>query len=243
MYHNFIFLPLYNGFVGILNLFPWMDIGLAMIIFTIVVKIILFPIAKKSLLTQVKMKEVEPEAQKIREMYKNDKQAQAMKIMQLYKEKKFSPFSSVILLIIQLPILFALIQIFYKVIPTVNADFLYSFLYAPHIKTMFIGLVDLTNKSIILSLLTAIAQYFQLKYSPSMRNVANQNSNSNPQAMAMQSMNSSMKYFLPAFAFISTYWIIPAQFPAAASAIALYWMTSTLFTFVQELYIRKKHIK
>ena len=97
MYHNIIFLPIYNAFVGLLNLFPWMDIGLAMVVFTVIVKVILFPIAKKSLLTQVKMKEVEPEAQKIREMYKNDKQVQAMKIMQLYKEKNFSPFSSVLL--------------------------------------------------------------------------------------------------------------------------------------------------
>ncbi len=241
MYHNIIFLPIYNAFVGLLNLFPWMDIGLAMVVFTVIVKVILFPIAKKSLLTQVKMKEVEPEAQKIREMYKNDKQVQAMKIMQLYKEKNFSPFSSVLLLIIQLPILFALISVFYKVIPEVKPELLYSFVSVPHIKTLFIGLIDLTNKSLILSLMTAIAQYFQLKYSPSLKNAPS--STNNPQMAAMQSMNSSMKYFLPVFAFISTYWIIPAQFPAAASAIALYWMASTLFTLVQELYIRKKHIK
>jgi membrane protein insertase Oxa1/YidC/SpoIIIJ len=50
-----------------------------------------------------------------------------------------------------------------------------------------------------------------------------------------------MKYFLPILAFASTYWIIPAQFPQAASIIAIYWTVSTLFTLGQELYIRKKH--
>jgi len=56
-------------------------------------------------------------------------------------------------------------------------------------------------------------------------------------------MNTQMKYFVPIIAFISIYWIIPARFPQAASIIAVYWMTSSLCTFLQELYIRKKHLK
>jgi YidC/Oxa1 family membrane protein insertase len=102
MYNQFIFLPLYNGLVGIMNLLPGIDVGVAVIIFTCVVRLILFPLSKKALITQVRMKNVEPEANRIRAQYANNKQEQALKIMELYREKKIKPFTSVLLLIIQL---------------------------------------------------------------------------------------------------------------------------------------------
>ena len=58
MYHEIIFRPLYNGLVGIMDLIPWIDVGIAVVIFTVIVKLILFPLSKASLLTQVKMKEI-----------------------------------------------------------------------------------------------------------------------------------------------------------------------------------------
>ena len=247
MYHEYIFRPLYNGLVGIMDLIPWIDVGVAVVIFTVVVKLILFPLSKASLLTQVRMKEVEPEANKIKAQYASDKQTQALKIMELYKEKKIKPFSGILLLFIQLPILLALISVFYKVIPAVQVDLLYSFISPPVIKTTFLGFIDLTHKSLILSLLTGIIQYFQLHFSPATRQAAQSNKNV-PQGtdFASQlsgSMNKQMKFMLPLLAFASTYWLIPASFPQAASIIAIYWATSTLFTLGQELYIRKKHLK
>ena len=95
MYNQLIFLPLYNGLVGIMDLIPGVDVGIAVIIFTIIIRLLLFPLSKSSLLTQVKMKEVEPEAAKIRSEYSSNRQLQAQKIMELYKEKKVKPFSSV----------------------------------------------------------------------------------------------------------------------------------------------------
>ena len=56
-------------------------------------------------------------------------------------------------------------------------------------------------------------------------------------------MTKQMKYLVPILAFVSTYWIIPARFPQAASIIAIYWAVSALFTLFQELYIRKRHLK
>ena len=247
MYHEYIFRPLYNGLVGIMDALPWIDIGLAVVIFTIIVKLALFPLSKASLLTQVRMKAIEPEANKIKAEFASDKQTQALKIMQLYKEKNIKPFSGVLLLFIQLPILLALISVFYKVIPTVQADLLYSFISVPLVKTHFLGLIDLTQKSLILSLLTAIIQFVQLHYSPASRQLTAKNKDGAPQGtdFASQlsgSMGKQMKFMLPLLAFASTYWIIPSRFPQAASIIAIYWATSTLFTLFQELYIRKKHL-
>ncbi len=248
MYHTIIFLPLYNGLIAIINVFPWADVGVAVIIFTAIVKLVLFPLSKSSLLTQVKMKEVEPEANAIRSQYASDKQAQTLKVMELYKTKGIKPFSGVLLLIIQLPILLALISVFYKIVPSIHPEFLYSFISMPDIsaKTHFLGLIDLAQKSFILALITAVAQYFQLHFSIATRQspgtVVADTSTVGSMAMTANSMTKNMKFFLPILAFASTYWLIPAQFPQAASIIAIYWTVSTLFTLGQELYIRKKYL-
>lgn len=241
MYNEFIFRPLYNGLIGIMDLVPWIDVGIAVIIFTVIVKLILYPLSKSSLLTQAKMKEIEPEAAKIRAQYGSDKQAQALKIMELYKTKGVKPFSGILLVFIQLPILFAIISVFYKIIPEIRPEYLYSFISVPVVKTHFLGLIDLTQKSLILSLLTGVIQYFQLKYSLAARPATSVDTNDTASQIS-NSMNKQMKYLLPILAFASTYWLIPAQFPQAAAIIAIYWSTSTLFTLAQELYIRKKHI-
>ncbi|MEK7609904.1 MAG: YidC/Oxa1 family membrane protein insertase [Patescibacteria group bacterium] len=249
MYHEYIFRPLYNGLVGIMDIIPWVDVGVAVVIFTIIVKLILFPLSKASLLTQVRMKEIEPEANKIKAQYASNKQTQALKIMELYKEKRIKPFSGVLLLFIQLPILFALISVFYKIIPTIDVAQLYSFIAVPNNPSFhFLGLIDLSQKSFILSLATAVIQFLQMHFSPAMRQqkLASNQPQTNPADFASQlsgSMTKQMMYLLPILAFASTYWIIPATFPQAASIIAIYWSVSTLFTLVQELYIRKRHLK
>ncbi len=241
MYTTFIFKPLYNGLVGILDIIPWIDVGIAVILFTVIVKLILFPLSKSSLLTQVRMKQIEPEANKIKAEYANDRQTQTLKVMQLYKEKGIKPFAGILLLLIQLPILLALISVFYKIIPAIHPELLYSFVSVPDIsnKIYFLGLIDLTNKSIILALITGVAQFVQLHFSISARQTQVPGG---PGMDMAASMTKQMKYILPILAFASTYWLIPAQFPQAASIIAIYWTVSALFTLGQELYIRKKYV-
>lgn len=245
MYNEFIFRPLYNGLVGIMDILPWADVGVAIIVFTIVVKVLLFPLSKSALLTQVRMKEIEPETNKIKAQYKDDRQAQALKIMELYKSRGIRPFSGILLLFIQLPILFALISVFYKIIPEIQTDLLYSFISVPVLKTSFLGLIDLTQPSLILALATGVIQYLQLKYSLAAIQAAQTSpeAEQNPSVRMMNSMHKQMQYIVPLLAFVSIYWIIPAQFPQAASIIAVYWATSSLMTFLQELVIRKKYVK
>ena len=250
MYHTFIFVPLYNGLVGLMDLLPWIDVGIAVILFTIIVRLIIFPLSKNALLTQVRMKEVEPEANKIKAEYANDRQKQGLKVMELYKSRNIKPFSGVLLLIIQLPILLALISVFYKIIPTIDPTLLYSFVHVPDPKPFLLGL-NLAKPNIILSLITGVIQYFQMHYSlasQQYRASVAKNGGKAPggtdfASNMSNSMNSQMKYLLPFIAFASTYWIIPARFPQAASIIAIYWSVSSLFTLGQELYIRKKHLK
>jgi YidC/Oxa1 family membrane protein insertase len=247
MYNTLIFKPLYNGLVGLMDLLPWIDVGIAVIIFTIIVKLALFHLSKSSLLTQIKMKEIEPEANQIKHQYATDKQAQALKIMELYKSKGIKPFAGILLLFIQLPILLALLSVFYKIIPNIHPEFLYSFIGVPIVKTEFIGLIDLTKPSLILAILVGIAQFIQLHFSLASKQYkpanAPANASGTPPLDFAASMNKQMKFMMPLLAFASVYWIIPAKFPQAASIIALYWIVSALFTLGQELVIRKKYEK
>jgi len=88
--------PLYNALVFLTSIIPWHDVGFAVIILTVVVKIILFPLSKKSITGQIKLKKLEPELKKIKETFK-DKGEQAKRTMALYKENKINPFSGLYL--------------------------------------------------------------------------------------------------------------------------------------------------
>jgi YidC/Oxa1 family membrane protein insertase len=231
-----------------MDLIPGIDVGLAVIIFTVIIRLILFPLSKSSVLTQVRMKEVEPEANNIRAEYATDKQTQALKIMELYKQKKVKPFSGVLLLIIQLPILLALISVFYAIIPAIHPEYLYSFVHLPILIPTLLGL-DLTSKSLVLAIITAIIQFLQMHFSIASKQAKSVNSSTPKKAGAIDgahmanAMTTQMKYFLPVIAFASVYWLIPAKYPQAAAVIAIYWSVSSLFTLFQEIYIRKRHIK
>ncbi|MEI6396558.1 MAG: membrane protein insertase YidC [Candidatus Taylorbacteria bacterium] len=251
MYNTFIFLPLYNGLVALMNI-PGIDVGLAVILFTAIVRLILYPLSKSALLTQVRMKDAEPELNKIKAQHADNRQMQAQKTMELYKTKKIKPLSGVLLIIIQLPILIALISVFYKIVPTVQPELLYSFVHVPTAHISLLG-INLLGKSLILALLTGVIQFFQLHYSLAshqIRLIAKKNAQdgntvakTGSTADMMSSMNTNMKYFMPILAFASVYWLIPARYPQAASIIAIYWSVSTLFTLGQELYVRKKLLK
>jgi YidC/Oxa1 family membrane protein insertase len=235
LYTTFIYNPLYNGLILLADSLPFLDAGILIILFTVLVKLVLFPVSKKAVRTQAMMKLVEPELKAIKEKYKDDKQQQAVETMKLYKEKQVNPFSSIFLLLIQLPIIFALYRIFYSAgFSTIHTDILYSFVGIPaHINTIFLGIVDVTQKSIVLAVLAAVSQYFQIKLSVPV--TTKKTEGGGFQEDLARNMQVQMKYIFPVMIFFISYNI--------ASAIALYWITSNLFTIGQELYIRKQMAK
>ncbi len=238
-YHSFVYNPLYNGLMYLMEVFPWMDAGIAVIIFTIIVRLILFPLSKKAIVTQVRMKELEPELKRLRETMKDDRQGQALKMMALYKEKKVSPFSSFFVLLIQLPIIFALYSIFLNSgLPKVNKLLLYPFVNEPVVNMQFLGLIDVGAASILLAFLAAVAQFLQLHYSlASMKPTPTSTGVSSAMDSQMdmaQNMMKSMKYVFPIMVFIISYNI--------AAVVALYWIVTSIFTLAQELVVRR-HLK
>ncbi len=232
LYHLIIFNPLYNGLIFLFDLFPWMDAGFAVIIFTIIVRLILFPLSKKAIVTQVRMKEIEPELNKIKKQT-SDRQQQALLQMDLYKKKGVNPFSSIFLLFLQLPIIYSLYYIFARSgLPTVNDSVLYSFIEVPTINMHFLGIFDIGVKSLFLSICAGVGQFLQLHYSFA-SNPSN-NQSDNPAMNATMDMMKNMKYIFPVMIFMISYGL-----PAV---LAIYWTISSLFTLGQELVVRR-HIR
>ena len=212
-----------------MDLLPWIDAGIAVIILTIIVRLILFPLSKKAIVTQVRMKEIEPELNRLKQTVA-DKQQQALKVMALYKEKGVNPFSSFLVLLIQLPIIYALYSIFISSgLPTVKTTLLYSFVSVPTISMNFLGLFDVGARSIPLSVIAAIAQFLQLHFS--LASSGPTQKSSSPQADMAQNMMKNMKYIFPFIVFFISYKI--------SAVVALYWTVSSLFTLGQELVVRR----
>ena len=230
-----LYQPLYNLFIGFIGTFPWIDAGIVVVLFTLFVKLVLFPLSQKSVRSQIEIKKIQPAVDEIKLKYKDNKQEQALKTMALYKEKGVSPFSGVLLTLIQLPILIALYMVFYKnSLGQIHTEMLYSFIKAPlHINTMFLGLFDITQKSTILAIIVAVGQYFQIQFTmPTTKKVEDGKKDVSFQGELAKNMGTQMKYVMPVMMFF-----IASRF---ASLVSLYLITSSVFAVGQELYMRKK---
>lgn len=236
-FKTIIYVPLYNILVLMLNI-SWIDAGIAAVILTVLVKMVLYPIAKKSTITQAKMKEKEGELALIKERYK-DKQEQAVKTMEFYKINNINPFSSILTVLIQIPIIFSLYYIFFRSgLPTIDTALLYSFVKAPASVSMnFLGLIDISQKSIVLAFLAAITSFWQMHLaSVPAKNAQGKSAFAKSSGATKEDfsavMTKQMKYTMPFVVFFIS-WKISA-------IVALYWFVSNLVGIAQDVYVRKQ---
>jgi|SRR3989338_3140872 len=221
--------PLYNGLIFLIGILPGHSVGVAVILFTVLIKLILSPLSHKASKFQLEMKVHEKELNRIKEQYKNDKQAQGKAILEFYKEKKINPFAAILPIFIQIPIVVALYYVFYKGgLPAVDGALLYQFVSVPSPDMHFFG-INLLEKSLLLAVLAGVAQFLQAHFAmpPAPPKTATPSlGNDLARGMHMQ-----MKYFLPVFMGFISY--------AVSGAVALYFITSSLFTIAQELLVRR----
>ena len=231
-FHTIIFVPLYNGLVFLIDITPFADVGIAVIVFTCIVKLSMFPLSKKAVKTQMAMKAIEPETEKIKNQFKNNREELARQTMALYKKHQVNPFSSFAVILIQIPIILGLYYVFFKGgLPTINTDWLYSFVAAPDkVNMLFLGLLDISKKSILLALLAGVTQFFQAKLA--MPPIKPRGDKPDFKADLARSMGLQMRYIFPVVVVFIAYSI--------SGAIALYWTTSNIFAIGQELIIRKQ---
>lgn len=224
LYHTLIYEPLLNLLVWGYNSLPGHDIGIVIVVITLLVRVVLAPTMHKQLKSQLAMTKLQPKLDEVKARHKDNKEAQAKAVMELYKEHNVNPFSSCLPLLIQLPILIALYQVFDKALNG-NLEGLYRAVYNPgEINPYFLGLVNLAEPNIILAILAGLLQFWQSRMLQ-----VRQSKTADATAKAIQLQTT---YLLP---LVSMYiaWRLPAGLP-------LYWVVTTLFAVVQQYYMMRK---
>ena len=226
MFNTYLYIPLLNILIFLYDHFSFGSLGLAIILLTIFIRVVLFPLFYKSAKSQMVMQKIQPLIQKVQHDHKEDKEKQAKALMDLYKKYKVNPFSSILMLFVQIPVLIALYRLFAVDFSSIDFSQLYSFISAPvHINTLFLGLIDLKSSSIIMVVLAAVAQYFQgILTLPKIEK--------GKELSATEKMTRQMMYYTPLFT-VLVLWRMP-------SAIGLYWLITSLFSVGQQIYINKK---
>lgn len=234
-FHDTLYQPLYNGLIFLIDVIPGADVGLAVLTLTVFVKLVLLPLSEKATATQLAVKMYEKDIEDLKVKFKDNKEAQAQAILAFYKEHSINPFSGILVLFIQLPIVISLYYVFYKGgLPEVNTGLLYSFVKAPEYVDMhLLGLFDMSAKSVVLAVLVGVTQFYQMKLSfpPLPPRDKNKNEVSMKEELS-RSMNLQMRYVMPVITAVIAYSI--------SGAVALYWTTSNIFAIGQELYLRRK---
>ncbi len=229
-FHALVYDPLYNGLVFLVGIMPTHDVGLAVVALTILVRVLLFPLSRRAVETQLAMKKIAPEAERLKEKYKGNREEQAQALLALYREHDVHPFASIGLLLAQLPVLFALYWIFASGgLPDIHPELLYSFIPAPESVNMaFLGMLDMAGNSIVLGALAALTQFVYTRLSMGAPDPARSAERAGFSADLARSFEMQARYVLPA-TFIVLSFFIP-------SAAMLYLTTSNVFMIGQELF-------
>lgn len=228
VFHTLVYDPLYNGLVFLVDVVPAHEVGLAVIFLTIIVRLVLFPISRRAVTTQIQMKKIAPQVEEIKEKYKNSREEQGRAILTLYRENGVRPFASFALILVQLPILIALYWVFSKGgLPQVDVSLLYSFVPVPEsVDMVFLG-IPMDGHSILLAVLAGAAQLVYTRLSMGRRaGGAPKPMGTSFSADMARSFDLQMRYFLPVMVGAFSYFVV--------AAAPLYWATSTLFMIGQE---------
>ena len=229
IYHTFLFEPVFNTLILLYNIVPGGDFGVAVILVTLITRFAFAPLSAKAVIAQRKLTALQPQAKEIQEKFKGDREGQAKELMELYKREKVNPLAGILPILIQIPILITLYQVFWKGLAIEQLEFLYSFVAHPGlIDPSFLGLVDLGEKSLILAVFAGIFQFIQGKQMAQFR----------PPAEDKKSFGATFQkqalYFFPVLTLL-----IVSQLP---SAIGLYWITTSLFSIAQQWYLKKREV-
>lgn len=256
--------PIFNLLLFIYSVVPGADFGIAIIIFTIIIRFALWPLVVKQLHQVKAMRKLQPELKKIKAASKGNRQLESMQMLELYKKHGVKPFRSILMLLIQLPIFIALFQVI-QIFTTHRdqiAEFTYGFMQAfqpvkdllanpDDFNEMFLGFVDLTQHAIggpgginiflvLLAVLAAYTQYIISKQtSPTttdkrLRDVLAEAGEGKQPDQA--ELNAVMMSKMVKFLPFLMFFIMITL----PGALALYYVTSNIFAAIQQHFILKR---
>lgn len=256
--------PIFNLLVLIYALIPGHNFGLAIIIFTIIVRLALWPLLKKQLHQTKVMRKLQPELKRIKQETKGDKLRENQMVMELYKERGVNPFGSIGIVLVQLPILIALYSGLRKVIDDPQQILSFAYPALQHLPWMeelahdvhkfdatLFGVVDLTKSAVgagstywpamIIVLASAVVQYYQSKQllptekdSRKLRDIMRDAGNG--KQADQTEVNAAIGR--------STRFLLPVMIffftVGLASALSLYWFVSGLVAYIQQSIILRE---
>lgn len=230
LFTTIFYQPILNLLVFLYNTVSFQDLGVAIILLTVIIKAILWPLNKKSIKSQKDLQELQPKLNELKKQYGDDKMGLSQATMNLYKESKINPLSSCLPLLIQLPFLFAVYRVFRDGLNN-KLDLVYSFINKPEvINGVFLGFLDLNKPSIYLAVLAGLAQFWQAKMMSTKKPEVKTDSSKDESMTSI--MNKQMLYFMPAITIF-----IGISLPGG---LTLYWFIITLLTALQQALIFKK---
>jgi YidC/Oxa1 family membrane protein insertase len=264
IFETLIVQPIFNLLIGLYSIIPGQDFGIALIIFTILIRFAMWPLVVRQLHQVKAMRKLQPELARIKKAAKGNRQVESMQMLELYKKYDVRPFRSILNLLIQLPIFIALFQVIQ--IFTAHRDqiakFTYDFLEGvgpintiiqnpEQFNEKFLGIVDLTAHAfgplsistaflIALALIAAGTQYVisrQLSPQASTKRFRDVMAEAAEGKQPDQSeLNAVMMSKMTKFLPILML-IIMLTLPGA---LALYYATSNIFAALQQRYLLNK---
>lgn len=232
IFNLFLYQPLFNILIFLYEYFPGRDFGIAVILLTLLIKFIFYPLGNLAIKSQQSLTRIQPKLEEIKKKYKDNKEKLVEETLNLYKREKINPFAGIVPLLIQLPILIALYQLFLRGFNSDQSFLLYSFIpYPGQIDTFFLNLFDLSSPNLYLAILAGVAQFWQAKMM-----ITSVNKKNDLKKFSFQEIfQKQTLYFLPLFTVL-----ILSKIP---SVIGLYWLTMSLFTIIQQYLIINKRQK
>jgi YidC/Oxa1 family membrane protein insertase len=245
--------PIFNLFAFLISTIPGYSFGLAIILVTIIIRIILLVPQHHILANSKKMQAIQPKIKELQEKYKGDQAKIGMELMNLYKSEQVNPLGSCLPLLIQMPLLIVLYWVVLGITDSSNYYYLYTFLGnfdISKIDTLFFGIHLLSIGGItgaILALTVGFAQWLQIKLSlpkeddlqkleklekKIIEKKDGKYTEAEPSFMPDPSvMNKFMLWGMPVMIAVSTYF-----FPAG---VGIYWLIGTLFMLAQQMVVNK----
>ena len=256
--------PLFNLLMALYNVIPGGDFGVSIVIFTILLRIVMYPLVKKQLHQTKLMRKLQPELERIKKQTKGNRQLQGVQMMELYKSRGVSPFRSIGILLVQLPIFIALylvIQVFVHraEFAKYTYDFLENLSSIKHIvdnpqlfNETFLGVVNLTQSAfangnvnivlVALAIAAAVGQFYQsrqvMPQDPSknrrLRDIMSDAANGK-EADQSEINGAIMGKMIYVLPFFMLFIML-----SLPGAIALYYATSTFVALIQQTHILKQ---
>ncbi|MBI4032726.1 membrane protein insertase YidC [Candidatus Berkelbacteria bacterium] len=231
LFTTLFYQPLYNLLFYFVYLLPGESFGLGVIALTLLVRLILVPSSAQAVRSQRELAVLQPKIDALRAELKDKPEELNRKMLALYQEHNVNPFGACLPLLIQLPVLLILYRVFVNGIHPGNFSLLYPFVPAPAaLSTQFLG-IDLAAPSLLLGVIAGALQFVQTWQL--MRKRPASGAKKDPAAAAAEQMSRRMMYVMPLITVFAA--------STLPSALALYWVVTTLFGIVQQWWILRTH--